>query len=35
MPDSLFYDERNLRAACRYHNVARGFAASLETRGVG
>jgi hypothetical protein len=25
-----FYDPRNLRAACRQHNLARGFAAQLE-----
>jgi integrase len=30
MPDSEFVDPRNLRAACKAHNVARGFAATLE-----
>lgn len=28
-PDSLFFDARNLRAACRDHNLARGHAAKL------
>jgi hypothetical protein len=37
MPDSLFFDPRNLRAGCRQHNIARGVAARLlrETNGVG
>jgi hypothetical protein len=37
MPDSLFFDPRNLRAGCKRHNVARGVAARLmrETGGVG
>lgn len=36
MPDSLFFDMRNLRAACRQHNLARGHAATLEASdGVG
>lgn len=26
MSDSLFFDPRNLRAGCRDHNLARGFA---------
>lgn len=30
MPDARFYDPANLRASCRLHNVARGFAATLE-----
>jgi hypothetical protein len=30
MPDALFFDPTNLRAACRDHNLARGFAAKLE-----
>jgi hypothetical protein len=30
MPDSEFFSERNLRASCRPHNIARGFAAGLE-----
>lgn len=30
MPDSLFFSERNLRAGCRRHNIARGVAARLE-----
>jgi hypothetical protein len=33
MPDSLFFDPRNLRAACRDHNIARGFAATLTDVG--
>ena len=30
MPDSLFFDEINLRASCKRHNTARGVAARLE-----
>jgi 5-methylcytosine-specific restriction endonuclease McrA len=30
MPDSLFFDEMNLRASCKPHNTARGVAARLE-----
>ena len=30
MPDAEFYDESNLRGACRIHNVARGFAALVS-----
>jgi hypothetical protein len=30
MGDGEFYDPANLRASCRYHNTARGVAASLE-----
>lgn len=30
MPDSLFFDEVNLRASCKPHNTARGVAARLE-----
>jgi 5-methylcytosine-specific restriction endonuclease McrA len=30
MPDSLFYSPQNLRAACRRHNIARGFAVQLD-----
>ena len=33
MPDSLFFDPRNLRAGCRRHNVARGFASLLTDAG--
>jgi hypothetical protein len=33
MPDSLFYSMSNLRASCRMHNIARGFAATLGTPG--
>lgn len=29
-PDSLFFDERNLRAGCREHNIARGLTEPLE-----
>ena len=35
MPDSLFFDERNLRGACRFHNYARGVAARLERETAG
>lgn len=30
MPNALFFDPGNLRAACRGHNLARGFAATLD-----
>jgi 5-methylcytosine-specific restriction endonuclease McrA len=30
MPDGLFYGLDNLRAACRDHNLARGFAERLS-----
>jgi hypothetical protein len=30
MPDALFFGLSNLRAACRFHNSARGVAARLE-----
>jgi 5-methylcytosine-specific restriction endonuclease McrA len=30
MPNSLFFDELNLRASCKPHNTARGVAARLE-----
>ena len=30
MPNSLFFDEANLRGSCRRHNTARGVAARLE-----
>jgi 5-methylcytosine-specific restriction endonuclease McrA len=30
MPNSLFFDEMNLRASCKPHNTARGVAARLE-----
>jgi 5-methylcytosine-specific restriction endonuclease McrA len=29
MPDSLFFDPANLRAACRNHNLARGLTEDL------
>jgi 5-methylcytosine-specific restriction endonuclease McrA len=35
MPDSMFYGLGNLRASCRRHNLARGFAASLDGTWVG
>jgi 5-methylcytosine-specific restriction endonuclease McrA len=37
MPDALFFDPRNLRAACRGHNIDRGKVARFlrETGGVG
>jgi len=31
-PDALFYAERNLRAACRDHNLARALAPELDAR---
>lgn len=30
MPNALFFDPGSLRAACRGHNLARGFAATLD-----
>jgi len=30
MPDSLFFDPANLRAACRHHNTRRGHVAAFE-----
>jgi 5-methylcytosine-specific restriction endonuclease McrA len=33
MPDSLFFAMSNLRAACRMHNIARGFASTLGPQG--
>jgi hypothetical protein len=30
MPDVQFFSMQNLRAACRPHNVTRGFAARLQ-----
>ncbi len=34
MPDSLFFGLSNLRAACRDHNLARGFAERLSAEPV-
>jgi 5-methylcytosine-specific restriction endonuclease McrA len=31
-PDALFFAERNLRAACRDHNLARALAPELDGR---
>lgn len=31
MPDALFFNPKNLRAGCRSHNLARGFAERLAT----
>jgi hypothetical protein len=30
MPDAEFFSLGNLRASCRKHNIARGFAAQLD-----
>jgi hypothetical protein len=35
MPDDEFFDPRNLRASCRRHNLARGFAAQLDSAPTG
>jgi len=35
MPDALFFGMANLRAACRRHNLARGFAASIQSETTG
>jgi hypothetical protein len=34
MPDALFFGLSNLRAACRDHNLARGFAERLDSAPV-
>jgi hypothetical protein len=34
MPDALFFSLTNLRAACRDHNLARGFAERLNSEPV-
>jgi 5-methylcytosine-specific restriction endonuclease McrA len=35
MPDSLFFDPRNLRAACKRHNLRRGHVAAFEREMAG